>query len=163
MKHTQTEGLIYKVTDPYSSKPNFNKWDNHGWRNCQDWSEGCPQRERDLGTQRKDTLEGLRQSADVLLHSSVPGQLPSSRDQQLPAASSGFLGDPVATKLAGHMLWSPGQEGPWERNWQPTSVFLPGKARGQRMLKGTVHGVPKSQTRLSHQTTSTTTVTSLVE
>ena len=32
---------------------------------------------------------------------------------------------------------------------QPTSVFLPGKPRGQKDLDG-VHGVAKSQTGLSH-------------
>ena len=25
---------------------------------------------------------------------------------------------------------------PWRREWQPTSVFLPGKSRGQRSLAG---------------------------
>ena len=25
---------------------------------------------------------------------------------------------------------------PWRREWQPTSVFLPGKAHGQRSLAG---------------------------
>jgi len=25
---------------------------------------------------------------------------------------------------------------PWRRKWQPTSVFLPGKAHGQRRLEG---------------------------
>ena len=39
---------------------------------------------------------------------------------------------------------------PWRRKWQPTPVFLPGESRGQRSLAGyTVHGVAKSQTRLS--------------
>ena len=37
---------------------------------------------------------------------------------------------------------------PWSRKWQPTPVFLPGKFHGQRSLWATVHGVPKSQTRL---------------
>ena len=31
---------------------------------------------------------------------------------------------------------------PWRRKWQPTPVFLPGEAHGQRSLAGyTVHGV----------------------
>ena len=38
---------------------------------------------------------------------------------------------------------------PWSRKWQPTPVFLPGKFHGQRSLWATVHGVPKSQTRLN--------------
>ena len=39
---------------------------------------------------------------------------------------------------------------PWRRKWQPTPVFLPGKAYGQRSLACcVVHGVAKSQTRLS--------------
>ena len=37
----------------------------------------------------------------------------------------------------------------WRRAWQPTPVFLPGKSHGQRSLAGSVHGVAKSQTRLS--------------
>ena len=38
---------------------------------------------------------------------------------------------------------------PWRRNWQPTTVFLPGKSHGRRSL--VVYGpwVTKSQTRLS--------------
>ena len=35
------------------------------------------------------------------------------------------------------------------RKWEPTPVFLPGESRGQRGLAGAVHGVAKSQTRLS--------------
>ena len=35
---------------------------------------------------------------------------------------------------------------PWNRKWQPTLVFLPGKLQGQRNLGAT--GVPKSQTGL---------------
>ena len=38
----------------------------------------------------------------------------------------------------------------WRRKWQPTPVFLPGKFHGRWNLVGyTVHGVVKSQTRLS--------------
>ena len=42
---------------------------------------------------------------------------------------------------------------PWRRAWQFTSVFLPGKSHGQRSLVATVHGVAKSQTRVSDYTT----------
>ena len=35
------------------------------------------------------------------------------------------------------------------RQWQPTSVLLPGKSHGQRSLVGAIHGVAKSQTWLS--------------
>ena len=39
---------------------------------------------------------------------------------------------------------------PWRREWLPTRAFLPGEFHGQRSLVGyTVHGVTKSQTRLS--------------
>ena len=38
---------------------------------------------------------------------------------------------------------------PWRRNWQPTSVFLPGESHGRKSLVATVHGVAKSRTRLS--------------
>ena len=34
---------------------------------------------------------------------------------------------------------------PWRWEWQPTSVFLPGKPHGQRSLEATVHGVAQSQ------------------
>ena len=45
---------------------------------------------------------------------------------------------------------------PWRRKWQPTPVFSPGKYHGQRSLVGyTVHGVAKSQTRLSNTHTHT--------
>ena len=35
-------------------------------------------------------------------------------------------------------MWvqSLGQEDPWRRKWQPTSVFLPEKSHGQRSLEG---------------------------
>ena len=29
-----------------------------------------------------------------------------------------------------------GQEDPWRRKWQPTSVFLPGKSHGQSSIAG---------------------------
>ena len=39
---------------------------------------------------------------------------------------------------------------PWRRKWQPTLVLLPRKSYGWRSLvQATVHGVPKSRTRLS--------------
>ena len=38
---------------------------------------------------------------------------------------------------------------PWSRKWQPTPVFLPGKFHGQGAGWAVVHGVAKSQTRLS--------------
>ena len=37
----------------------------------------------------------------------------------------------------------------WRRKWQPTPVLLPGKSHGERSLVAAVHGVAKSQTRLS--------------
>ena len=39
---------------------------------------------------------------------------------------------------------------PWRRAWQPTPVFLPGEFHGQGSWRTTVHGVTKSQTRLSN-------------
>ena len=39
---------------------------------------------------------------------------------------------------------------PWERKWQPTPVFLPGKSHGQRSLAATVRGVAESLTRPSN-------------
>ena len=42
-----------------------------------------------------------------------------------------------------------GWEDPWRREQQPTAVFRPGDFHGQRSF-ATVHGVIKSQTRLSN-------------
>ena len=36
------------------------------------------------------------------------------------------------------------------RQWHPTPVLLPGESHGQKSLEGYVHGVTKSQTRLSN-------------
>ena len=36
-----------------------------------------------------------------------------------------------------------------KRQWQPTPVLLPGKSRGRGAWEAAVHGVVKSQTRLS--------------
>ena len=38
---------------------------------------------------------------------------------------------------------------PWRREWQPTSVFLPGESHGQRSLAGYSLWGPKSRTQLS--------------
>ena len=38
---------------------------------------------------------------------------------------------------------------PWRRQWHPTPVLLPGKSHGRRSLVAVVHGVARSQTRLS--------------
>ena len=43
-----------------------------------------------------------------------------------------------------HLLWLP-----WSRKWQPTPTFLPGKSKDRGIWQATVHGVAKSQTRLS--------------
>ena len=37
----------------------------------------------------------------------------------------------------------------WSRKWQPNSVCLPWKFRGQRSLAGYSHGITKSRTQLS--------------
>ena len=47
----------------------------------------------------------------------------------------------------GNLAGATGLEG--RRQWQPTPVLLPGKSRGWRSLVGWVHGVARSQTRLS--------------
>ena len=45
---------------------------------------------------------------------------------------------------------------PWRREWQPTAVFLPGKAHGQRSLVGLQStGSQKSRTQLSDSVTRT--------
>ena len=49
----------------------------------------------------------------------------------------------------------------WSRKRQRIPVFLPGKSHGQRSLWATVHGVTRSQTRLSDQTTAITVSSSL--
>ena len=40
----------------------------------------------------------------------------------------------------------------WRRQWHPILVLLPGKSHGWRRLVGPVHGIAKSQTRLSDLT-----------
>jgi len=39
---------------------------------------------------------------------------------------------------------------PWRREWKPTPVFLPGEFHEQKDLVGYIHGVAKSQTKLSN-------------
>ena len=34
------------------------------------------------------------------------------------------------------LIWFLGQEDPWRRQWQPTSVFLPGESHGERLVVG---------------------------
>ena len=49
-----------------------------------------------------------------------------------------------------HLNQELGKNSPWRRQWHPTPVLLPGKIHGRRSLVGcTVHGVEKSQARLS--------------
>ena len=51
----------------------------------------------------------------------------------------------------------------WRREWQPSSVFLPGESHGQRSLGATVHGVAKSNTLWkSHKTWHMVTVTAVI-
>ena len=40
-------------------------------------------------------------------------------------------------------------KGLWRRQWHPTPVLLPGKSHDGGARKAAVHGVAKSQTRLS--------------
>ena len=47
---------------------------------------------------------------------------------------------------------SMGWEDPWRREWQPTPVFLPGNSMDRGCWWAIVHGVAKSQTRLSKRT-----------
>ena len=48
-----------------------------------------------------------------------------------------------------------GREDPLEKEMQPTPVFLPGESHGQRSLAGCSPWGRKSQTWLSHYTTTT--------
>ena len=43
---------------------------------------------------------------------------------------------PTKARDVGTRVQSLGQEDPWRRKWQPTSVFLPAKSHGQRSLVG---------------------------
>ena len=45
----------------------------------------------------------------------------------------------------------------WRRKWQPTPLFFPGESHGQRSLPGYTLWGRRSWTRLSNQTTTTTT------
>ena len=69
------------------------------------------------------------------------------------ASQEGFPGGSVVKNLpasAGEAVGFLRREFPWWGKWQPSPVFLPGESHGQRTLVGyTVHGVAKSQTRLS--------------
>ena len=49
----------------------------------------------------------------------------------------------------GFNLWL--RQVPWRRAWQPTPVFLSGESHGRGAWWATVHGVPKSWTRLKRQ------------
>ena len=44
---------------------------------------------------------------------------------------------------AGDAGWMPGWGRSSGKKWQPTSVFLPGKSRGQRSLEGYSHEVTR--------------------
>jgi len=46
---------------------------------------------------------------------------------------------PMQEKQVPSLIWEDTQE----KEWQPTSVFLPGELHGQRSLVGGVHGVAK--------------------
>ena len=52
-------------------------------------------------------------------------------------------------------VWSRVRRIPWRRKWQPTPIFLLGEVHRQRNLAGYSLWTHKSQTRLSHQTTTT--------
>ena len=62
----------------------------------------------------------------------------------LSAHSLGFPGDASGKKRKNHLPMQDKRDGfppwvrkiPWRREWQPTSVFLPGKPRGLRSLAG---------------------------
>ena len=51
-----------------------------------------------------------------------------------------------ARDMVRSLVW----EDPGRRAWPPTPVFSPGEFHGQRTLVAIVHGVTKSQTRLSN-------------
>ena len=66
----------------------------------------------------------------------------------LPPSGSGVKYPPVMQETQKWVL-SLGWEDPLEEAWQPTAVFLPGKAHGLgKPWWAAVHRVPKSQTRL---------------
>ena len=60
---------------------------------------------------------------------------------EVPMICHGFPGDSVVKKSACHA--GDTSSIPWRRKWQPTLVFLPGKSRGQKAWRATVHGVAK--------------------
>ena len=43
---------------------------------------------------------------------------------------------PAIQEMQKTWVQSLGQEDPWNRKWQPTPLFLPGKFHGQRSLLG---------------------------
>ena len=83
-----------------------------------------------------------------LVHGVFPGK---NTRVELPFPSPGDLPDPYVYVYVpytiglsgkesacqpGDMGSIPDWEGPWETEWQPTPVFLPGKSHGQRSLVG---------------------------
>ena len=46
-------------------------------------------------------------------------------------------------------LQSLSEEDPLEKEWQPTSVFLPEESYGQRSRRAIVHDITNSRTQLS--------------
>ena len=61
------------------------------------------------------------------------GDLPNAYVYVYVPYTNGLSGKESACQ-AGDMGSIPGWEGPWETEWQPTPVFLPGKSHGQRSL-----------------------------
>ena len=81
-------------------------------------------------------------------------KLPCSSRERQSALGNGITRASLVAQTVKHLpamreTWvqSLGQEDPWRRKWQPTPVLMDGKA-----WWATVHGVAKSQTRLSNFT-----------
>ena len=76
---------------------------------------------------------------DLLSPACLPASFPGGSVVKNPPAKAGDAGlIPGSGRI------------PWRRKWQPTPVSLPGESHGRRAWWATVHGVPKSQTRLSN-------------
>ena len=91
-------------------------------------------------------------------HLSIHLQLAASLKQLWGRAPCGvgFPGGSAVKNLpARQEMWVQflGWQDPLEKERQPTPVFLPGKSMDRGTWQVTVHGVPKSQARSSHETT----------
>ena len=119
----------------------------------------------------EDSLCGFTRIVEYSLSNSLPETFQSyQREKKERGKKVTFKMQPTATGISLLYLNFPGGSWtnpcgfdpwvgkiPWRREWQPTLGFLPGKSCDRGAWLATVHGVTKSQTRLSDWALSTVT------